>query len=318
MADDVAVDIELRHLQALVAVADAGTFGRAATALGYTQSAVSQQIAGLEKAVGAPVFDRPGGPRAVRLTPAGQVLLDHARAVLSTLRTAEADLAAVVSGDRGRLRVGTIQSVGTRVIPGILTRFAVDRPGVEIVLHEAHDPDDLLTMVEAQDLDITFISGPDPALVEGPFTIRPVLEDPFVLLAPADEAWTGRPSVTLEEIAAHPLIGNRNPTCSLQQRDTFGDLTPNFVFQSDDNSTVQGCVAAGLGLSLAPMLTIDLDDPTTTVVPVVPPVPPRVISVAWHASRETTSLVEAFLAATAEICEAIAGEWADQMAASAA
>lgn len=316
MADDGGVDLELRHLQALVAVAEAGTFGRAAEALGYTQSAVSQQIAGLERAVGAPVFDRPGGPRPVRLTPVGQVLLDHARTVLSTLRTAEADLAALVSGDRGRLRVGTIQSVGTRVIPGLLTRFAVDRPGVEIVLHEAHDPDDLLRMVEAQDLDITFISGPDPALVEGPLTIRPVLEDPFVLLAPADGAWSERSSVTLEEIAAHPLIGNRNPTCALQLRDTFGDLTPNFVFQSDDNSTVQGCVAAGLGLSLAPMLTIDLDDPTTTVVPVVPGVPPRVISVAWHASREPTPLVEAFLAATADICDAIAAEWAGQMAAS--
>jgi DNA-binding transcriptional LysR family regulator len=254
--------------------------------------------------------------RTVRLTPVGQVLLDHARTVLSTLRTAEIDLAAVVSGDRGRLRVGTIQSVGTRVIPGLLTRFAADRPSVEIVLHEAHDPDDLLAMVESQDLDVTFICGRDPAHVEGPFTVRPVLEDPFVLLAPADDVWSGRTSITLEEIAAHPLIGNRNPTCSLQQRETFGELDPTFVFHSDDNSTVQGCVAAGLGVSLTPMLTIDLDDPTTTVVPVVPPVSPRIISVAWHANREPTPLVEAFLAATADICDAIAAEWSGQMAAS--
>ena len=90
------------------------------------------------------------------------------------------------------------------------------------------------------------------------------------------------------------------------------------MFQSDDNSTVQGCVAAGLGLSLAPMLTIDLDDPTTTVVSVAPSVPPRVISVAWLASRQPTPLVEAFLEATTDICEAIAGEWTDQMAPTAA
>lgn len=312
------MQLELRHLQALVAVVDAGTFGRAANALGYTQSAVSQQIAALEKAVGSPVFDRPGGPRPVRLTPAGQVLLSHARTVLGTLRTAEAELAAVVSGERGRLRVGTIQSVGTRVIPGILTRFAADRPGVEIVLREAHDPADLLTMVEAQDLDLTFVSGPDPALVEGPFTIRPVLEDPFVLLAPAGGSWAGRSSVTLEEVATHPLIGNRNPTCSLQQQATFGDRTPSFVFQSDDNSTVQGCVAAGLGVSLAPLLTIDLDDPTTTVIPVVPAVPPRIISVAWLASREPTPLVEAFLDATADVCAGIVASWAAEVASSAA
>src|SRR3546814_14545735 len=104
------MELELRHLQALVAVADTGTFGKAAEQLGFTQSAVSQQIAALERAVGTPVFDRPGGPRPVRLTEAGEVLLEHARAVLTTLRGALADVDAMTSGTRGRLRVGTIQS----------------------------------------------------------------------------------------------------------------------------------------------------------------------------------------------------------------
>lgn len=304
------MELEIRHLQALVAVAEAGTFGRAAEALGYTQSAVSQQVAAMEKAVGSPVFERPGGPRPVRLTPVGEVLLEHARTVLATLRSAEVDVAAVASGDRGRLRVGTIQSVGTRVIPGILTRFALERPGVEILLHEAHDPRELLAMVESHDLDVTFTSGTDDDQAAGDFTARPVLDDPFVLLAPADETWCQRRSVSLEEIAEHPLIGNRNPTCSLQQHATFGDLGPRFVFQSDDNSTVQGCVAAGLGLSLAPMLTIDLDDPTTTVVPVDPPVPPRVISIVWHAQRRPSALLDAFVDAAAGVCAQVAASWA--------
>ena len=71
--------IELRHLAALDAVAETGTFGRAAARLGYTQSAVSQQISALEKAIGGAVFDRPGGPRPVRLTPLGKLVLGHAR-----------------------------------------------------------------------------------------------------------------------------------------------------------------------------------------------------------------------------------------------
>ncbi|MGH9274126.1 MAG: LysR family transcriptional regulator [Acidimicrobiales bacterium] len=308
------MDIEVRHLQALVAVAETGTFGRAAQALGFTQSAVSQQIAGLERAVGSPVFDRPGGPRPVRLTPVGEVLLEHAQGVLAALRGAVADVEAITSGDRGRLRVGTIQSVGTRVLPGLLTRFAVERPGVEIVLHEAHNPHELLDMVMEQELDITFCSGVD-AVIEGPFISRRVLDDPFALLVPATPEWLACRSVTIEEIASHPLIGNRNPTCYGQTLSTFGDLETNFVFQSDDNSTVQSCVAAGLGVSLTPLLTIDFDDPTTTVVPIDPPVPPRLISVAWHEARRPSALLDAFVEATLAVCAEVAAGWAADLAA---
>lgn len=306
------MDLEVRHLQALVAVADTGTFGKAADALGFTQSAVSQQVAALERALGTPVFDRPGGARPVQLTEAGQVLLEHARAVLATLRGAVADVEALASGTRGRLRVGTIQSVGTRVLPRLLSRFAAERPGVEIVLHEAHDPAELLAMVEAQELDVTFCSDGEP---DGPFTTEVLLDDPFVLLAPATPEWTTRAGVSVEEIAEHPLIGNRNPTCSAQTLLSFGDRPVRFVFQSDDNSTVQGCVAAGVGLALSPLLTIDLDDPTTTVVRVVPPVPPRVIVVAWHSGRRPSALLDAFVAAAKDVCAEIAERWSDELAA---
>lgn len=306
------MDMEIRHLQALVAVAEHGTFARAAEALGFTQSAVSQQIAALEKAVGTPVFDRPGGPRPVRLTTAGDVLLGHAQSVLTALRMAQADVDDVARGDRGRLRVGLMQSVGTKILPSLLTGFAAERPGVEIALHEAHDPRDLLAMVEAQDLDVTFTEQLDP---EGPFETRLVLEDPFVVMAPSTPEWVERRSITLEELASHPLVGNRNPSCFGQALLAFGDLEPTFVFQSDDNTTIQSCVAAGLGVSLAPMLTIDLDDPTITTVEVVPPVAPRLLAVAWHSARRPSALVAAFVEATVEVCEGIAAQLADERAA---
>jgi DNA-binding transcriptional LysR family regulator len=305
--------LELRHLAALVAVAEAGTFGRAAQALGYTQSAVSQQVAALERAVGAPVFDRPGGPRPVRLTPVGEVLLEHARSVLSILRGAAADVEALTAGARGRLRVGTIQSVGTQVLPRLLTRLTAERPGVEIELHEAHDPAVLLAMVEAQELDITFCTF--PATDDGPFEHRLVLEDPFVLLAPATPEWRGRATISVAEIAALPLIGNRNPTCTGQALLVFEEHEPTFVFHSDDNSTIQGCVAAGLGVSLAPLLTIDIDDPTTTVVAVDPPVGPRLVGVAWHRDRRPSPLLDAFVDATVAVCEELAATWAAEAAA---
>src|SRR6185312_13859794 len=99
--------VELRHLSALRAIAEEGTFGRAATRLGYTQSAVSQQIATLEKIVGEQLLARPGGPRPVTVTPAGELLLRHARGIVARMNAARADLEALSSGEAGTLRIGT-------------------------------------------------------------------------------------------------------------------------------------------------------------------------------------------------------------------
>src|SRR5919202_5290404 len=112
MEPDRWLGIELRHLLALEAVARTGSFGKAATDLGYTQSAVSQQIATLERIVGQRLIERPGGPRPVSLTEAGRLLLRHADGIAARLQAAQADLAAIGAGDAGPLRVGTYQSVG--------------------------------------------------------------------------------------------------------------------------------------------------------------------------------------------------------------
>src|SRR6187397_2596703 len=110
--------VEVRHFAALDAVAREGSFGRAAESLGYTQSAISQQIATLEKIVGETLVERPGGPRAVSLTDAGEVLLRHAEAIVARLDAARADIAALRAGETGALRVGTYQSVGARAARG--------------------------------------------------------------------------------------------------------------------------------------------------------------------------------------------------------
>src|SRR6476661_9745357 len=130
MDSDHWLGVELRHLAALQAVAEEGTFGKAATRLGYTQSAVSQQIATLERLVGDRLVERPGGPRPVSITEAGTVLLRHADGIVARLRAAQADLAALHEGEAGTLRVGTFQSVGTRVLPEVIRRFSSSHPGV--------------------------------------------------------------------------------------------------------------------------------------------------------------------------------------------
>lgn len=293
--------LELRHLTAVVAIADAGTISRAAETLGYTQSAVSQQLAALERAVGAPVFERPGGPRPLRLTDVGQTLLAHARTVLSQLRAAEVDVRAVVSGERGRLRVGTLQSAGTRILPDVLRRFSAERPHVEVELRESNVPDDLLRLVEDGELDVTFCEMP---VLRPRFAARHVLEDPMVLLAPVGSPEAAMPVVPVEHAVGLPLIGHRGAQClSLTLRCFDGlDRAPHFVFHSDDNTTLQGCVGAGVGYAVVPVLTVELLDPATTVVPLTPTPEARQLGIAWHADRRRTAYLDAFVEVVVDVC----------------
>src|SRR5207253_143248 len=115
--------VELRHFAALRAVAAERSFARAAKQLGYTQSAVSQQIAALERAVGARLLERPRGRNLVEPTEAGELLLRHAERIVASLRAAKADLSALAEGTTGSLRIGTFQSIGMSILPTLLSRF---------------------------------------------------------------------------------------------------------------------------------------------------------------------------------------------------
>src|SRR2546429_3517990 len=132
MEPDSWLGVEVRHLAALQALAAEHSFGRAARRLGYTQSAVSQQIATLERIVGQRLVERPGGPKAVSLTEAGRLLLTHADAIAARVAAAQADLTALADGHAGTLRVGVFQSVGQRILPEIMRRFRRSWPQVKV------------------------------------------------------------------------------------------------------------------------------------------------------------------------------------------
>src|ERR671934_1087485 len=208
MEPDRWLGIELRHLTALEAVAREGSFGRAAKSLGYTQSAVSQQIAALGRIVGARLVERPGGPRPVSVTDAGELLLRHAEAIVARLSAAQADLAALADGEAGILRVGIYQSVGQRILPELMRRYAAAWPRVEIALTESASDAELLTLVERGELDMTFADLP---LTDGPFESVELIRDPYVLVVPADSplADRGTPPTT-REIEELDLIGFRS------------------------------------------------------------------------------------------------------------
>src|SRR3954451_16594563 len=198
------LSVELRHLAALEAVARTRSFNAAARDLGYTQSAVSQQIAQLERSVGQRLVDRPGGPRAVDLPDAGRLLLRHADAIVAQLDAAQADMAALAEGAAGPLRVGIFQSVGARILPGLLRRFKEDWPRVEVSVREEIDAADLLRLLEHGELDLTFADLPLP---EGPFESEEVLRDPYVLLVQAGSELAERETAPpFRELSGVPIV----------------------------------------------------------------------------------------------------------------
>jgi DNA-binding transcriptional LysR family regulator len=287
--------LEFRHLIALKAIAETGTFGRAAAQLGYTQSAISQQIAMLERIVGRRLLERPGGPRPVSLTESGELLLRHADAISARLRAAQADLAALDAGDAGPLRIGTYQSVGARVLPELLREFCTEWPQVEVTLQESADDRDLLVLVERGDLDLSFVVLP---LEPGPYESVDLFRDPYVLVVPAGSPLAARDRApSLRELVEHPLISHRTcrTTKHVEDRLRQAGREPQIAFRSDDNGTVQGLVAAGVGIAIVPRLTVDESDSTVEVVDLGERVPPRLIGIAWHRDRRRTRAAEAFV-----------------------
>ena len=295
--------LEVRHLRALQVVARTGAIGRAAIELGYTQSAISQQLAALERAVGARLFERGSGRRNGSLTGEGRLLLGHAEAVLGRLQAARIDLAQ--ASDAGEpLRVGGFPSVGARVLPALLARHRNVAPDLELRFRESSRDEELWDMVEAGELDLAFTMLPAREPLDG----TEMLRDPHYLVVPADSPLLVAPAP--DELARMPLIAYRS--CrrehSMEAQLRARGLEASVAFRSDDNGTIQGLVAAGHGIAAMPLLAIDLHDPAVRVLPLGEEIPPRVIGLVRHRDRRLTPAIREFTAAARETCAAVAGE----------
>jgi DNA-binding transcriptional LysR family regulator len=284
--------VELRHFAALEAVARTRSFGAAARELGYTQSAVSQQIAQLEKIVGQRLFDRPGGPRRVEPTEAGLLLLGHADAIVARIDAARADMDALTEGAAGTLRVGVFQSVGARLLPALVRRFRAEWPQVGVRVREESDATELLHLLEHGELDLTFSELP---LREGPFEWTELLQDPYVLLVSAkSELADHETAPSLREVAKLPLLGRRST--DEPERHLAGRVPEtNVVFRTDDNGTLQALVAEGLGVAIEPQLVVDPRDRSVKALPFGSRIPPRTIVLAWHRDRYRSAAAQAFV-----------------------
>ncbi|SFN03365.1 DNA-binding transcriptional regulator, LysR family [Pimelobacter simplex] len=258
---------ELRHLRALEAIAAEGTFARAADRLGYSQSTLSQQVAGLERAVGGAVFDRPGGPRPVRLTPLGRLVLSAAHDVLGLVREAEETVLRFRAG-AGRVDVGTFQTVTNVLLPAVVQQLRAAHPGCDIRLVEDEADEPALG-----ELDVLFFDRPGT----GETDTTLLLEDEHVLVAPPG-AYADGP-VPLDRlhgaamVALPPICDQREVEAHLAAR----GVVPQVVFRTADNQAVTSMVRAGLGCAVMPVLSLGWPERPrgVTLHPLTPALPPR-------------------------------------------
>ncbi|MFZ1879152.1 MAG: LysR family transcriptional regulator [Gaiellaceae bacterium] len=289
--------VELRHLFALEAVAEEGSFSSAATRLGYVQSAVSHQIAALESIVGHRLFERTRGTKPVSLTREGRLLYGHATTILARVRAAEADLAA--AGDANTLVVGTYQTITARIVPQALRNMDSD---VRIQLVEQATEVGLLEQLTAGTVDIVFAELPLP---DGPFEHALLFEDRYVLVAPStSEIAVSGAALSLRDLAELPLIGHSDERPRLEKHLDARDLQPAFVARSDYNATIQALVREGIGYAVVPRLSVDEADTEIAVLSLDPSdaIEPRLIALVWNSDRVLERPIDAFVRAAEAAC----------------
>ncbi|WP_248001520.1 LysR family transcriptional regulator [Streptomyces sp. RPA4-5] len=245
--------LELRHLQILRAIAREGSLAGAARVLRHSQPTVTHHLATLESHFGAPLFLR--GPKGATLTEAGEALLPHAEAVLARVRLAEQEVGAMVRRGAETLRVGTFPTAGASLLPPAVRRL--HQRGVQVTLREGELPS-LLAALRSRELDLALVFSQqgEPLDLDEEFIVHPLLEDPMLVVLPADHEQAGRERVPLTALRDEGWImgtSDWDPCDRLLSwacaREGF---EPAHVMRTDDYGVLQGFVAAGIGVALVP------------------------------------------------------------------
>jgi DNA-binding transcriptional LysR family regulator len=248
MNDQLTID----RLAAFVTLAEERHFTRAAGRLHVAQPALTKRIQQLEAALGMPLFAR--SKRDVRLTAAGEALLEPARAVVSALVALGAKADGVRAGEIGRLRIGFTPSAPHHVLPTLMRSFRRSHPGVECLLTETGS-DEQIDRLLAGDLDVGILRP--PAALPPRLVCRKFLEEPFVAVLPRDHPLASRRAVAITQLSGEPfvLIARRIVRAVHDQilaACAGAGFTPSIVQEGTHIHSVAGLVASGLGVSILP------------------------------------------------------------------
>ena len=301
--------IDSRRLRVLLHVSRTGSLAGAAASLGYTPSAVWQQIRALERDVGTILLERRG--RSVALTEPGRALARRAERVVEELGIAQAEVEAIAGLRTGVLRFGWFSTAGAILVPRAIARFRARHPHVELVLEEG-DPEQCARALRTDKLDLAVVyefrlDRPLPPDLR----LTPLLEDRLRIALPRGHRLAHRKRIRMAELAHDNWIqgvrhGSTVATLPAACREAGFD--PRIAFQTDDPTAWQGLVAAGVGVGVIPQLSLpsarsdivvrELDAPSLT----------RNVSSATAPGRYTPPAAEAMTRALVEVAAELSGE----------
>ncbi|WP_409466844.1 LysR family transcriptional regulator [Amycolatopsis sp. GA6-003] len=299
--------LDVRRMQVLRAVITSGSITAAARNLGYTPSAISQQLAVLEREAGTPLLERVG--RGVQPTPAGTLLSEHAETLSAELARAEAALTELKEGRTGKLAIRYFATAGATMVPYAVAALRREHPGVWLDL-KLIDPGDPLTEVEEGRADLAIIVYPRPSEPGQGIELVPLLDDPYRAVLPRAHRLARKRVLDLADLADEPWVGvDPIPgACRaiLEGACASAGFHPNVVVESEDYPSAQGFIAAGLGVGLVPELGLGTPHPGVVVRRVRNPQPSRHIHAAVAARVVGSPAVRTFLEAMQEAIENVA------------
>jgi DNA-binding transcriptional LysR family regulator len=301
--------LNVGRLRVLNEVAYRGSLSSAANALSYTQSAVSQQISALEAETGMTLLERHA--RGVSLTAAGQTLVGHAEGILARLEAAEAALSAIAGLRGGRLRMASFPTAGATLMPLAIATFSSTYPDVELTLAEG-EPEEILPRLQTGGLDLALLfEFPGASPSQEAMTRVELLQDPMYLTLPREHALAQRGKVRLEDLQHESWVQtSRSSPCArhVVRCCHAAGFEPQVSFESDDYQTVQGLVAAGVGVALIPELALSIVREDIVIRALSPTPPVRQVIAAAPAGARLVPAVPAMLG----VLEAVAMRYGAQ------
>ena len=295
--------LNVQRLRVLKEVAAQGSFSAAADALSYTQSAVSQAVATLEAETGATLVER--DRKGVRPTAAGEALLAHADAIFSSIEAAEADLASILGLRGGRLRMASFPTAGATLMPLAIARFRSAHPDVELSLAEG-EPEEIAPRLRSGEFDLALLfefRGGGEKLGSGLKTLE-LLEDPMHVALPAGHPLARKAALALADLAGEYWIQTSasSPCARHVVRSCHAaGFEPRVSFESDDYQTVQGLVAAGVGVALIPQLALSTVRDDITIRALHPRAPVRTVLAATAGRSRVPPAADRMLEVLADV-----------------
>lgn len=297
--------LEMRRLRLLRELALRGTVSEVARAVSMTSSAVSQQLALLQRETGIALYIREG--RRLRITDAGRLLVSHTERLLAGLEEAESELAELAGSVSGPVRLSTFPTVARTVVPEAVARCRTENPDLRVIMDEREAPDNLTALLNHDtDLALVYEYNLLPPITTEGLTLRPVMDEHFVILLPPDrEPPEGPlPLASLAEETWISAYGDTAGRSALDRACAMGGFTPRIDYASNDYTVVIELVRAGLGVALVPWLALESGDTDIVVRPVSDTPITRTI---WLATRSGTARSPA-LRVLAENLAAVAEE----------